>query len=106
MVRIIVTTEESDPVLLDEHVGLEHLSEGHAATQLVERLRWAVTDAEAVERLQAERRQHRYLGDRRLQHDHLEDGHLEDDRHGGGQLEDDHPRNGHLEGGHVEWAPD
>ena len=49
MVRIIVTTEEGDPVLLNEHVGSEHLSDGHAADQLVERLRWAVTDAEDVE---------------------------------------------------------
>jgi hypothetical protein len=55
MVRIIVTTEQSDPVLLDEHVGLEHLSDGHAAAQLVERLRWAVTDAEDAERVLADR---------------------------------------------------
>jgi len=41
MVRIIVTTEQGDPVLLNEHVGSEHLSDGHAADQLVQRLRWA-----------------------------------------------------------------
>ncbi len=56
MVRIIVTTEQSDPVLLDEHVGLEHLSDGHAAAQLVERLRWAVTDAAEAERALSDRR--------------------------------------------------
>ena len=58
MVRIIVTTEQSEPVLLDEKVGLEHLSDGHAAKQLVERLRWAVTDAEQAERVLADREQH------------------------------------------------
>jgi len=56
MVRIIVTTEQSDPVLLDEQVGMEHLSDGHAASQLIQRLRWAVTDAEDAERVQADRR--------------------------------------------------
>jgi hypothetical protein len=50
MVRIIVTTEQNDHLLLDEQVGLVHLSEGHAAEQLMERLRWAVTDAEDAER--------------------------------------------------------
>jgi hypothetical protein len=50
MVRIIVTTEHSEPVLFDEHVGSEHLTDGHAADQLVQRLRWAVTDAEDAER--------------------------------------------------------
>jgi hypothetical protein len=56
MVRIIVTTEQGDPVLVDdpvllnEHVGSEHLSDDHSAAQLVERLRWAVTDAEDAER--------------------------------------------------------
>jgi hypothetical protein len=54
MVRIIVTTEEGDPVLLNEHVGSEHLSDGHAADQLVERLRWAVTDAEDAEGVPSE----------------------------------------------------
>ena len=50
MVRIIVTTEQNDHLLLDEQVALVHLSEGHAAEQLMERLRWAVTDAEDAER--------------------------------------------------------
>ena len=43
MVRIIVTTEQNDHLLLDEQVGLVHLSEGHAAEQLMQRLRWAVS---------------------------------------------------------------
>jgi len=52
MPRIIVATE--DPhlpdgagVTLDEHVRAVHLSTGHAASQLVERIAWAVRDAEA-----------------------------------------------------------
>jgi hypothetical protein len=56
MPRIIVTadpvsSEPSDetPVLLDEQVRSVHLSTGHAAAQLVERLAWAVSDAETAE---------------------------------------------------------
>jgi hypothetical protein len=60
MPRIIVTTDlcaahdESD-VLLDEQVHSVHLSTDHAATQLVERLAWAISDAEAAERGGADR---------------------------------------------------
>jgi hypothetical protein len=55
MPRIIVTTDQSvlpadAPVLLDEQVHSVHLSTGHAATQLVQRLAWAIGDAEDVER--------------------------------------------------------
>jgi hypothetical protein len=50
MARIIVTTEQSEqlngPVLLDESVCPDHLSDKHSAAQLVERLGWAVVDAE------------------------------------------------------------
>jgi hypothetical protein len=56
MPRIIVTTDPVSPelsddtaVLLEEHVHSVHLSTGHAAAQLVERLAWAVSDAESVE---------------------------------------------------------
>lgn len=54
MPRIIVTTqaqkqELGQPVLLDEYVGSVHLSSDHAAHQLVERLTWAVKDAESSE---------------------------------------------------------
>jgi hypothetical protein len=56
MARIIVTTDKGEqpgaPVLLDEHVCSDHLSDEHSATQLVERLGWAVTDAEHAERSQ------------------------------------------------------
>jgi hypothetical protein len=49
MARIIVTTEQKRPdapVLLDEFVNADHLSDPHSAAQLVERLGWAVVDAE------------------------------------------------------------
>jgi hypothetical protein len=54
MPRIIVTTDpfllrEDASLLLDEHVHSVHLSTGHAAAQLVERLAWAISDAEAAE---------------------------------------------------------
>jgi hypothetical protein len=61
MARIIVTADptadrirpqpgEAGPVLLDERVSSIHLADGHAAEQLIERLAWAVTDAEENER--------------------------------------------------------
>ena len=55
MARIIVTADHSGPVgpapvLLDESVYAVHLSTGHAAMQLIERLGWALNDAEEVER--------------------------------------------------------
>ena len=61
MARIIVTTDATDerrsallapesPVLLDERVDPVHLGNGHAAEQLIERLAWAVSDAEDIKR--------------------------------------------------------
>jgi hypothetical protein len=54
MARIIVTTDQGEqlgaPVLLDERVCSDHLSDDHSAAQLIERLGWAVTDAEHAER--------------------------------------------------------
>jgi hypothetical protein len=60
MARIIVTTgpvgarsasaPEETPVLLDEQVNSAHLCDDHAAEQLIERLAWAVTDADDAER--------------------------------------------------------
>jgi hypothetical protein len=61
MARIIVTTGpvgarsasalvEAAPVLLDEQVNSAHLCDDHAAEQLIERLAWAVTDADDAER--------------------------------------------------------
>ena len=51
MPRIIVTTDPSPSsgeasVWLDEHVHSQHLSTDHAAAQFVERLAWAISDAE------------------------------------------------------------
>ena len=61
MPRIIVTTDpyqvpRDTPVLLDEEVCSVHLSTHHAASQLLERLEWAIGDAEAAERRGADRR--------------------------------------------------
>jgi hypothetical protein len=54
MPRVIVTTDPANlpnhvSVLLDEQVHTVHLSSGHAAAQLVERIAWAISDAEATE---------------------------------------------------------
>ena len=60
MARIIVTADPRSEgahttaletaVLLDERVNSVHLCDDHAAGQLIERLAWAVTDAEEAER--------------------------------------------------------
>jgi hypothetical protein len=60
MPRVIVTTDPSQlprdaAVLLDEQVQTLHLSTGHAAAQLVERIAWAISDAEAAERVRSTR---------------------------------------------------
>ncbi|MHB8242901.1 MAG: hypothetical protein ACYDHN_13045 [Solirubrobacteraceae bacterium] len=54
MPRIIVTTDHSEPstdpdVLLEETVHSVHLDTDHAAAQLVQRLAWAISDAEDAE---------------------------------------------------------
>ncbi|MGA2453720.1 MAG: hypothetical protein ABSG93_09395 [Solirubrobacteraceae bacterium] len=61
MPRIIVTTDAvasgltgETPVLLEEHVHSVHLSTGHASAQLIERLAWAIGDAERAEGAGAE----------------------------------------------------
>ena len=50
MARIIVTTDKpgshEQQILLDEGVCPEHMSDAHSASQLLERLGWAVSDAE------------------------------------------------------------
>jgi hypothetical protein len=54
MARIIVTTDSmtdrATPVLLDESVYSIHLDNEHNAAQLIERLGWAITDAEDTQR--------------------------------------------------------
>ncbi len=60
MPRIMVTTQDSKrpdaPVLLDEQVYPEHLTDGHAAAQLIERIGWAVLDASGEEERAPSRR--------------------------------------------------
>jgi len=54
MARIIVTTDPAPnraaPVLMDESVYSIHLDNGHTAAQLIERLGWAISDAEDTQR--------------------------------------------------------
>jgi hypothetical protein len=55
MARIIVTPDPraqsaDPPVLFEESVYSVHLSTDHAAKQLIERLTWALGDAEELER--------------------------------------------------------
>lgn len=56
MPRVIVTTNDEElrasnaPVLLSEYVDSVHLDSDHSAMQFVERLGWAISDAEALER--------------------------------------------------------
>jgi len=54
MAKITVTVDypelQTPAVLLEESVDSVHLSTPHAAAQLVERLGWALRDAEELER--------------------------------------------------------
>ena len=50
--RIIVTTDPPDPdgpVTLDEQVDTVHVDSDHASRQLLDRVVWAIHDAERVE---------------------------------------------------------
>ena len=50
--RIIVTTDPPDPdgpVTLDEQVDTVHVDSDHASGQLLDRVVWAIHDAERVE---------------------------------------------------------
>ncbi len=54
MPRIIITTDAPQPAggaraLLDERIHSVHLNSDHSASQLIERLAWAISDAEDVE---------------------------------------------------------
>lgn len=59
MPRIIVTTDPAEqretPVLLEERVYSVHLADDHSAAQLIERLGWAITDAEDTQRAEQTR---------------------------------------------------
>ena len=55
MPRVIVITEhrstgDQEAVLLDEQVHSIHLDTEHSAGQFIQRLGWAISDAEDVER--------------------------------------------------------
>ncbi|HTQ67058.1 MAG TPA: hypothetical protein VMI13_00055 [Solirubrobacteraceae bacterium] len=54
MARVIVTTDPTPdraaPVLMDESVYSIHLDNEHNSSQLVERLGWAIRDAEDTQR--------------------------------------------------------
>ena len=54
MPRVMVITDQAEPrkapVLLDERVQTVHLSTAHAAMLFIERLGWAISDAEEAER--------------------------------------------------------
>jgi hypothetical protein len=52
------------PVLLDERVNSVHLSTDHATMQFIERLGWAISDAEEAERVQVPRPTARAVGGR------------------------------------------
>jgi hypothetical protein len=47
--RLADPAGEQPPVLLDERVDPVHLCDEHAAEQLIERLAWAVNDAEELQ---------------------------------------------------------
>jgi hypothetical protein len=55
MARIIVTTDpitnQAASVLLEESVYAIHLDNDHSAAQLIERLGWAIADAERTEQV-------------------------------------------------------
>ena len=52
MARIIVVADPSSgtQVVLEERVATAHLESNHSCAQLVERLGWAIVDAEELER--------------------------------------------------------
>ena len=54
MPRILVTTEQVEKpdlgVMLDEHIATSDLASNHFAAQLIERIGWALLDAEQSER--------------------------------------------------------
>jgi hypothetical protein len=56
MARIIVTpTDDSGVVLMDEEVHPVHMGDEYTSLQIIERLAWAVGEAETVEEAAARR---------------------------------------------------
>jgi hypothetical protein len=63
MPRVIVTTDRAErgergeaAVLFDEQVRSVHLNTDHSAMQFIERLGWAISDAEDTEHIHVEQR--------------------------------------------------
>ncbi len=57
MAQILVLTDapgHTPELLLSEHLDPVHVESGHSAGQLIERLAWALRDAERAERLAAQ----------------------------------------------------
>jgi hypothetical protein len=58
MPRMLVVTEPAGPagtdVMLSEHVATRDLASDHFTAQLVERIGWALADAESAERRPSE----------------------------------------------------
>jgi hypothetical protein len=59
MPRVMVITDQAEPrgsrLFLDERVNPVHLSTDHAAMQFIERLGWAISDAEEAEQVEVRR---------------------------------------------------
>lgn len=66
MPRVLVTTDPTTSagtsVLLDEQVQAVHLNDDHSAMQFIERVGWAISDAEAAEHRQSRRPSYRRTG--------------------------------------------
>ena len=57
MARIIIQANTTGALrTLDERVLAEHLEDDHAVNQLLQRIHWALTDAEALEGIEARKR--------------------------------------------------
>jgi hypothetical protein len=66
----MVITDQAKPgdalLLLDERVNPVHLSTDHAAMQFIERLGWAISDAEEAQQVKVRRPTPRVASGRRL----------------------------------------
>jgi hypothetical protein len=69
--RILITTEASgEPdvlVMLDERIASSDLTSEHFAGQLVQRIAWALADAETTERKPVEQRERLWVRQRQRQ---------------------------------------
>jgi hypothetical protein len=46
MARVVVTDDSGDRILMDEWVQTVHLADRYSSIQVIERLAWAVADAD------------------------------------------------------------